>query len=152
MGQGGKGWRRCQACRLEREGATVASRSLSLSLRLRLSPALFLLIVLTRPVSVTPPSLFVPSFLVSGVLCQPFSRLARSTSKRMVGFGVWVWVGGGEGRGGARLGGQRVPCPRSVLVTLIRAAHSVPMFETGFRTPRFCIRRKYGFVRTRVDV
>lgn len=61
---------------------------------------------------------------------------------------VRVW--GREERREVRLGGQRVPVhgTRSVLVTLIGGSF-VPMFETGFRTPRLCIRRKYGFVRTR---
>lgn len=62
-------------------------------------------------------------------------------------------VGEGVGEGGAEggsVGRATCACPRHSLRPrhayrwLIRA-----YVETGFRTPRLCIRRKYGFVRTR---
>lgn len=155
MGQGGKGWRRCQACRSEPPKARGRHRSfeiyLSLSLSLPVSvfrPPFSSLLALARAVSVTPRSLFVPSF-----------RAAFSVGPSLVSLSVNLrtgWWDGRDGRGGregrreVRLGGQRVPVhgTRSVLVALIGGSF-VPMFETGFRTPRLCIRRKYGFVRTR---
>lgn len=155
MGQGGKGWRRCQACRSEPPKARGRHRSFEISLSLSLSlpvsvfrPPFSSLLALARAVSVTPRSLFVPSF-----------RAAFSVGPSLVSLSVNLrtgWWDGRDGRGGregrreVRLGGQRVPVhgTRSVLVALIGGSF-VPMFETGFRTPRLCIRRKYGFVRTR---
>lgn len=151
MGQGGKGWRRCQACRSEPPKARGRHRSFEISLSLSLCPSLSF----ARPfppysLSLVPSRLLLVlySFLVferrslSGLV----SSRSRSTSERDGG----TAGSDEEGRREVRLGGQRVPVhgTRSVLVALIGGSF-VPMFETGFRTPRLCIRRKYGFVRTR---
>lgn len=154
MGQGGKGWRRCQACRSEPPKARGRHRR-DISFSLSLCPSLSF----ARPfppysLSLVPSRLLLVlySFLVferrslSGLV----SSRSRSTSERDGGTAGSDEEGGREGRREVRLGGQRVPVhgTRSVLVALIGGSF-VPMFETGFRTPRLCIRRKYGFVRTR---
>lgn len=121
MGQGGKGWRRCQACRSEPPKARGRHRSfeiyLSLSLSLPVSvfrPPFSSLLALARAVSVTPRSLFVPSF-----------RAAFSVGPSLVSLSVNLrtgWWDGRVGRGGREGGAEggsvgraTCACPRHTL-------------------------------------
>ena len=119
MGQGGKGWRRCQACRSEPPKARGRHRSFEISLSLSLSlslpvsvfrPPFSSLLALARAVSVTPRSLFVPSF-----------RAAFSVGPSLVSLSVNLrtgWWDGRVGRGGAEggsVGRATCACPRHTL-------------------------------------